>query len=190
MMSKYNQAVNRYITHDTSAVSSAEKRIRNFATLARGWSYGEGVPFSDRVISAAIAFNREAIKRDILTTDAFPGFDGEIMVTVYHQDHYLEFIFENDGSVTFCHEKDEQDLAYQQGLSLKEALDLLMQFRGRAWTLYVSSTPSSTGIPESIDSTDSCSEAQAMAQASPWSTSNAYLRRVGLFATTSDTIIA
>lgn len=97
------------------------KKIHDFRTLVKGWSYGEGELFNNSVLNNAISLLQEASKLGFHTTDAFPGLNGEVMCTIYHENHYLEFVIELDGNITFVHEKSDDEICYQEGLSLQEA---------------------------------------------------------------------
>jgi len=69
----------------------------------------------------------------LLETDAFPGLNGEVMFTVYANDHYLEFALEADGAVAFCHEEADREVCYREGLSFEEARAKLREFK-RGWS--------------------------------------------------------
>lgn len=55
---------------------------------------------------------------------------GEVMLTVCFADHYLEFTLEPDGSVTFYHERNKKQMAYEEKLTFDEAKVKLMVFKG------------------------------------------------------------
>lgn len=80
------------------------KKISNFLTFKRGWSFGDGEPFSKVRIEESLKFHSTLIQTGWLQTDAFPGVNGEIRVTAYAHDTYLEFTLEADGTWTFYHE--------------------------------------------------------------------------------------
>ena len=96
-------------------------KIRSFKQLKKGWSYGEGVPFKDSMLNDAISLIREANVAGFYRTNAFPGLNGEVMCTIYHKEHYLEFSIEIDGSVVFCREDGDDEVCYQEKLSLNDA---------------------------------------------------------------------
>ncbi|MEE9365455.1 MAG: hypothetical protein V3W44_02110 [Dehalococcoidales bacterium] len=98
-----------------------ERKLRGLEELESGWHYGEGVPLGDSILDDAISLNREATNLGFSETDAFPGTDGEVMLTIYFDDHYLEFTLEPNGNVTFHQEKGDEEIAYQEGLSLQDA---------------------------------------------------------------------
>ena len=110
-----------------------EQKIRSFLSFQPGWSHGAGVAFDTQVLAEAIELNKAVVRAGLYVTDAFPGLFGEIMVTIYHRNHYLEFIREIDGSITFHHERGSEEIGAQEGLSLAEALTIIDQFREEAW---------------------------------------------------------
>lgn len=105
------------------------KKIHSFKRLVTGWSYGEGKQFKVPVLNDAISLVEEAFNLSFHTTDTFPGLDGEVMCTIYHENHYLEFIIEPNGSITFTREYGDEEICYQEGLLLQEAVDKIRELR-------------------------------------------------------------
>ena len=130
-------------------ISTAQK-IREFGELSSGWHYGEGGPIDEKVIRSAVEINDEALNESLWLTDAFPGVNGEIVVTVYWEKECLEFTIETDGTVSFVLERDRVDVSSEDGLSLDRAKDRIREFAGRVWTLSNSSTQN-TSIDERRD---------------------------------------
>ena len=128
-----SEITNSYLIQGVTIYEVTEKKIRRFGKLESGWHYGEGVPFQQSVLDGAISLNREAIRLAFYETDVFPGTDGEIMLVVYYGDRNLGFIFERDGSVTFCHEKGNEEICYQEGLSSQDARTKIAEFREKTW---------------------------------------------------------
>ena len=91
-------------------ISTAQK-IREFGELSSGWHYGEGGPIDEKVIRSAVEINDEALNESLWLTDAFPGVNGEIVVTVYWEKECLEFTIETDGTVSFVLERDRVDVS-------------------------------------------------------------------------------
>jgi hypothetical protein len=81
-----------------------EEKIFDFSTLEKGWNYGEGEEFSIEAIKSALDLHREIIFRGYSRTDAFPGLDGEIQITIYEDDHYFAFEREASGEWSVMHE--------------------------------------------------------------------------------------
>ena len=129
-----------YVGFDTHPT---EKRIRSFSSLEAGWHYGEGVEFNLDVQDAAISLNALAVKWGLIATDAFPGIDGGILLTICHREHYLEFRVEPDCAVSFCRELNDGETEDRPQLSLDEAKRLLTHF---GLEVCWQSEPSTSGI--------------------------------------------
>jgi len=106
-----------------------ETRIRSFSALGAGWHYGEGSGFALDVQNAALSMNALAVELGLIETDAFPGIDGGILLTICHGDHYIEFRVETDCRVSFCRELNDQEIEDRAQLSLDEAKQVLRNFR-------------------------------------------------------------
>ena len=119
-----------------TASQITERKIRGFRELERGWHYGEGVPIEQSTLDNAIVLHQEAVRLGFLETDAFPGLNGEVMFTIYLDDHYLEFILEPNGNVTFYREKSDEEISYQEGLSFQNAKEKIEQFRMEKWAWF------------------------------------------------------
>lgn len=102
-------------------------KIRDFRKLGKGWSYGEGELFNDSIINDAISLIQESLNLSFDTTGAFPGLDGEVICTIYHNNHYLEFIIEIDGDITFSYEINDKEICYQEGLSSQDAKEKIRE---------------------------------------------------------------
>ncbi len=138
-MTVTNEARYSYLVQDVTIHEVTERKIRRFGEFEKGWHYGEGVSFEQSVLDNAIAMNQEAIRLGFYETDAFPGLSGEVMVTVYSSDHDLDFIFERDDSVTFCHEEGDKEICHEQGLSFQDAKVRIAEFRKNTWRQFGSS---------------------------------------------------
>ncbi len=122
---------------------TTEQKITSFGKLPAGWNYGQGSPAtSDRVITA-ILYNRLYRAYGFSKTDAFPGNDGEIMITAYEGDHYVEITFEIDNTCRFVYEYQRNEEVYKEGLSRAEAVRFLIgaveKVRLKTWPLCESS---------------------------------------------------
>jgi hypothetical protein len=137
-------------TSDNQDEPETLKKIDNFLYLEKGWHYGKGVSPSKETIAIAKKIAEQALSY-IFDTDAFPGIEGEIMVTVYHKEHYLEFTIESDGEITFVHEVNDEELVYKEGLKLQEAKIKLDDFCEKIWNISELSTESIM-IPKRSDS--------------------------------------
>lgn len=117
------------------------EKIAGFADLKKGWHFGEGTRPDDITINMAKDFARKGLS-SLFDVDAFPGIDGEIMVSIYHGHHYLECVFEKNETVTYTYEIKGQEVAYHEGLSIEEAFEKLDTFRRKIWNTSESSISS------------------------------------------------
>jgi hypothetical protein len=117
------------ITATTLQADTAAK-IARFMELPRGWHYGRGVPSSRDTALNALRIVFGASLMGFTETDAFAGADGEIQVTIYHGDVYLEFTVDPDEGIRFVREDGEAETARTPNLSLAEALTILKD----SWT--------------------------------------------------------
>lgn len=102
-----------------------QRKIVGFRGLDHGWHFGEGTPPTDDMILMALTVNNNISHSGYVETDAFPGIDGEIQLTAYRDQTYLELTLELDGSVTFIHEINDEVVEYEEGLTLIQALEKL-----------------------------------------------------------------
>jgi hypothetical protein len=104
------------------------EKIGTFKYLESGWHYGEGRAPSDNTLKAALSIVGQANLLGFSAMNAFPGISGEIQVTIYDGDSYYEFTIEPDGRTTVIHEVGREEVFYQEGLSLEQALIKLEDF--------------------------------------------------------------
>jgi hypothetical protein len=100
-------------------------KIYGFAQLQPGWSFGEGVAFTQTTLNKALQLAKTAHTLGFHETDAFPGLNGEIMVTVYQGSEYWEFTLQPTETITFVYERDDETITYEEGLPFEFAVSLL-----------------------------------------------------------------
>ena len=126
-----------------SLVCATEEKITGFKNLEKGWCYGEGELFKDKTIKAAKLLNQKMLEQGFLTTNAFPGINGEVVATCYYEDNCFEFTIEPTGEIAFAHERGGEELDYREGLSLDGAESILCTLRNQIYAssgLYTGST--------------------------------------------------
>lgn len=100
-------------------------KIIGFSHYEPGWCYGEGqIPTLTRVW-VALSLNREAERAGFKETNAFLGLDGEIRVTAYDKDVYVEVTAEVDNTYTFVAERGLRTVACGQCVSMEEVVQQL-----------------------------------------------------------------
>lgn len=130
--------------------SKTLQKLDDFLSLEVGWHFGQGQPPEQDVFDIAHCLVTHA---EIYTfeTDVFPGIDGEIMVTVYADAHYLEFTIQTDGAITYVYQVEEKDVSYEEGLTLGEAMNNLDNFFKTSCNISEFYTVSTT-TPENVGS--------------------------------------
>lgn len=125
-------------------VNVTKDKIESFRSLEAGWNYGEGLSIDPEIISMAIDLNQYALNKGFWETDAFPGPDGSLRVTVYEEKDYLEFTIKADKKVTFIHEigEEEKDSAELTIDNSKIKISDLSDLRDQKWNSFDSYTPS------------------------------------------------
>jgi len=103
------------------------QKLLAFMDLEEGWHFGEGKKIARPSVYMGLQIHHMAIANGFQETDAFPGVDGEVCVTVYCGSDYYEITVETDGTITFIHEvggklklKD-----YREGLSICEITEVI-----------------------------------------------------------------
>jgi hypothetical protein len=92
--------------------SSTIEKIQSFGDFNQGWSFGEGGPFAPSILLKAMQLIKTAHALGFAETDAFPGLNGEVMVTIYLGADYWEFTIEPDETITFAFEKNDEPIVY------------------------------------------------------------------------------
>jgi hypothetical protein len=80
-----------------------EYKIYSFAELKEGWNFGEGMAPNKSVIDRAISIYRIG-KRLCLDAQVFPVANGDIEISLYMRDHFMDILVRNDGKMEFSYE--------------------------------------------------------------------------------------
>ena len=98
------------------------QKIKSFQSYTKGWNFGEGQEFNKKIIKKAIDLVEFSHDCGFQEMDAFPGLNGEIMVTLYLDCEYWEFTIESEKSVTFVYEYDDEVILYKEKLHFNNIL--------------------------------------------------------------------
>jgi hypothetical protein len=115
------------------APNDTEEKIRSFSELAVGWHYGSGHAPSQEMIATAIQWHRYLIRLGFTVTDAFPGANGEIMVTAYEGAHYMEVLLDTISTVSLIHERDGKEVRSLDQVTPDQAFHALGELAGEIW---------------------------------------------------------
>lgn len=127
----------KFFTEDSK--SYIEKKIDSFLALEPGWHFGEGGPPSVERVEKAIKFVKDTIGLGF-DMDAFPGIAGEIHLTFYHDNTYLEVIFDIDGSISFWHDENKEEVNTEEEIEIERAKKLVLNVGESIWSLSELST--------------------------------------------------
>ncbi|MEZ4866284.1 MAG: hypothetical protein R3C14_33515 [Caldilineaceae bacterium] len=123
------------------------EKIQSFAQLQPGWGFGEGIAFAQSTLNKAIQLAKTAHTLGFHETDAFPGLNGEIMVTVYQGKEYWEFTLQPTETIIFVYERDDETVTYEEGLPFEFAVSLLTNLAFHHHHLFTMQTSTATPVP-------------------------------------------
>lgn len=119
-------------------------KINNFSAFEPNWSYGvEGKAFNQDTIDYANKIYKCAINNTIYALDAFPGLDGEIMVTLYYKKYYMEFILKDNTILECLYEEDGKEIFYEENIDFEQAeknISKMLEDKQHCNNIYESST--------------------------------------------------
>jgi hypothetical protein len=122
-------------------------KIESFASLPVGWDYGQGVPASVNTVSLARDLYYELTQLGFTHTEAFPGTDGGIQLTVYERDlQHIIVIVRPSGEISLTHRINGLRTGPSIVAADRNMVKIKTSLREIArdkWNVFVSSTPSS-----------------------------------------------
>jgi hypothetical protein len=107
---------------------TTKQKINNFKGLPFGWHFGEGVPVRADLAEMASFFLDAASSLGIDRTNAFPGLNGEVQITLHFLEITVSFTWELDGTVTIVKDVKGEIVFDEEGLSNRIALEKLWDF--------------------------------------------------------------
>ena len=100
-----------YFASSSDFVSATARKIESFRSLPAGWHYGQGGPLNMVVIEKALEMDGYYRKLGFTSTDAFPGADGELMITAYRGPHCIETTISTDLRYSVTYECDGAEMS-------------------------------------------------------------------------------
>lgn len=137
---------------DDNSLNNTLNKIINFANLEKGWNFGNGDSFDGEIIRASIIISSQMKSCGFFQTDAFPGNNGEIMLTIYDKDKYFEFILKSKNDISYTYEVNDTIKEEENKLSLAQVLTLISE-KGKkthSWNTFELSIPKDIGTEENI----------------------------------------
>lgn len=123
------------------SMGATERKLLSFGQLASGWHYGIGGPIAEARIKQALRLHSLAASLGFTKSNAFPGAQGEILLTFYRGPHDIEIEIAANDAMSFIHEEDGNELDCGEQLTLREITQKLRGASERIWGLLDSSIP-------------------------------------------------
>ena len=120
-----------YVTFVAEAAWSRETQIRAFAQLREGWHYGEGRGATEKAMATALEVDSRLLACNVHKVEVFPGVDGGILLSVYHENDTLEVRCDPSGRMDMLHEVNDEVVNERHGVSLEKIGAYL---EGLEWT--------------------------------------------------------
>ena len=116
-----------------SVFDQTKEKLISFASLPSGWNFGEGIPTQELPLKQALAILEVLDKSGFHHTDAYPGVNGDVLLSAYALPDYYDFKVKLDGSVTVAHMHDEEEKLYQEAMPLVEVFGKIKEFASQKW---------------------------------------------------------
>lgn len=110
--------------------------IKSFLNLPKGWLYTRGVPFKQKTVDLALEIEEYARALQ-LDTEAFPGENGEIVLSIYPPKYQypavdnLDFEIETTGEIFFSKTVDDTYVEIGRPVEMYEVYKLIDQYAER-----------------------------------------------------------
>jgi hypothetical protein len=130
------------------ATTKTERKIESFRSLQHGWHFGEGGPLQDHRATMGKELLSTLTLLGLTKTDAFPGPNGELMLTAYIGDQCLEILIQPDDTITINHEVGSVSVSSVYGLTAAAARSRLSEIAPQIWNIPASFTHASTTFNE------------------------------------------
>lgn len=112
-------------------------KIQSFACLPYGWHYGSGEPLSPQTIGYAIAWLRALVEINLVDNDAFPGVDGDVLITVYLDGGNMDFTINKLGEASLIVERGLDEICSFPAFSLSRVRELISAAMAALWNTSV-----------------------------------------------------
>jgi len=115
-----------------------ELKIIQFRELEDRWHYGQGVRFTDEVINTSLRLHRSLVMAGYSDTDAFPGVNGEVQVSVYDLPRSCEITIKKDGQWLIVFEDDGKEGWESSGPDAPGSIPIIIGMINATWSTFIS----------------------------------------------------
>lgn len=128
---------------------TTKTKIQSFSEFPEGWCYGEGLAFSAAVLGIANELYESTKAHGLLTTDAFPGPEGEIRFKIYYKDTCLVFTINPNLMVNYVRENGGQE-NQPDNITLDKSKRIIQNYAEELWSLDCFQSTGTTGTKTSL----------------------------------------
>ncbi len=133
-----------FVIFKVSGENSTDSKIRSYETYEANWNFGEGVRFNDQEIGRALRMRQLFQLLGYTATDAFPGSIGEIAITAYKDDYFLQVIVEPGGLASVMVKDGHRVMVREYHVTEARAKRLLREASRAVWVISEELTSKST----------------------------------------------
>lgn len=108
--------------------NNTDIKIDSFSKLEFGWSYGEGDEIDLDIVCTAKNLHNTALYYGFTETDAFAGLNGEIRITLYKDDYYLEFTINQNQTIDYIKELKGDIIESKESISISKSYEIISIF--------------------------------------------------------------
>lgn len=107
------------------SIKETINKVESFNMLQKGWHFGDGDAISDDYVKIGTIFLQFAELLGIQKANAFPGENGELQITFYQNNKFLEITIEADRKITVAEDVNDKNVSYEENLNLTEVIEKL-----------------------------------------------------------------
>lgn len=133
MVAVFDNSTDFVIYPFDSMESSTVRKIDDFRKLPKGWNFGSGIPSSKDTAELAKEVLKFGVAEGFVRHDAFPGINGQIILTMYVRNYCLEFEIASDGKISLIWEEGDKDRGEWESLSLVQTKAKILELKGKIW---------------------------------------------------------
>ena len=110
-----------------------DAKLSSFRNLQNGWHRGLGKAFSSKMVNTAKEVHAALRANAFKSTDAFPGFHGEIQIVAHESSLTTEFTLGESGEWNVVFVVDDEDCFELGGLETTKVVQLISTLRENLW---------------------------------------------------------
>ena len=101
------------------------EKLNQLNEMKKGWHFGEGKEISNNIYEIAISLVKHINNLGYSELDCFIGLNGEIMITIYDDEKYVEITINEDERFDYVYQVNNKDVLVQFDIDLDNCLNNL-----------------------------------------------------------------